>query len=219
MWPLLPRVGRAVHSRPDPRVVLGRRRRGSACLSHGGARLGRGARLAEQPAHPCGRRDRRLHGARHCGGPVDEAGQRAAEQRTRDGGTEGIAVVLEQVVPRRCEARLEPRQRRVDLGKGEADLENQKGVKSATLVAPRRGPTHALRDPSERSSALEPGGPPCASARAPRAVGGQPCRCRCRDDGLGHAGGPARVQSTGGGARASNARRRRAASRRRLSAA
>ena len=57
------------------------------------------ARLAEQLSQPRGRHDRRLHGARHCGGPIDEAGQRAAEQRARDGSTEGIAVVLKQVVP------------------------------------------------------------------------------------------------------------------------
>ena len=53
-------------------------------------------------------------------------------------------MLLEQVVPRRCEARLEPRQRCVDLGEGEADLENHKGVESATLAAPRRAsPPHA----------------------------------------------------------------------------
>eukprot|EP00964_Phaeocystis_antarctica_P158667 scaffold129445_cov60-Phaeocystis_antarctica.AAC.5 len=39
------------------------------------------------------------------------------------------------------------------------------------------GDGQLVSPPDGRSSAREPTGPPCASARAPRAAGGQLCRC------------------------------------------
>ena len=53
-----------------------------------------------------------------------------------------------------------------------------RGCSRMSSLGPTQGARAALRHPRSRSFALEPGGRPCASARAPAAVGGRLCGCR-----------------------------------------
>ena len=87
-------------------------------------------------------------------------------------------------------AALRHRGQRDQVSVRAAWVDTRRWKRAGSEEAPRRGlQGWALRGPGGRSSALERRGPPCACARAPRAVEGP--LCRCEDAASGRAARPA----------------------------